>query len=429
MQSAAALLGSEAMNGPTPDIVGLAAALGVGLLIGIERERSKGSGPHRKPGGIRTFTLFALAGAIAAAVENPWLTPATVLAAAAFAAVAYHHSAGEDPGLTTEIALVVTTLLGILAYRHPAVGAGLGVVVSIMLAARSRLHSFVLDQLHEQEVHDGLILAAAALVILPLLPDRAVDPLGAINPRVIWMLAVLVMAINAAGYVALRAFGAGVGLPLSGFAGGFVSSTATHGAMGSRALSAPGLLRPAIAGAALSSLATPIFMMVVLAVANREVMVAMTLPMALSGLGALAYGGLFTWRAVKATHPAMELGRPFSPRDALAFTATVTGVIFAAALLEHHFGATGALLGVSVAGFADTQAAGASAASLAAAGRLTVGQAVVGILIAFTGNAAMKVVVSWVAGRAPFALRVLPGQALMVALAWAGWLLAVRLPA
>jgi uncharacterized membrane protein (DUF4010 family) len=398
------------MDSVSPDIVGLAAALGVGLLIGLERERSKGTGPHRKPGGIRTFALFALAGAIAAAVNNPWLTPVTVLSATVFAAVAYHHGADEDPGLTTEIALVVTTLLGILAYRHPATGAGL------------RLHRFVLDQLNAQEVHDGLLLAAAALVVLPLLPDRAVDPLGAFNPRVIWLLAILVMTINAAGYVALRAFGAAVGLPLSGLAGGFVSSTATHGAMGSRALAEPGLLRPAIAGAALSSLATPIFMMIVLAVANRAVMVAMSLPMALAGLGALGYGALFTLRAVRAPPPEeMQLGRPFSPRDALIFTATVTGVIFAAALLERVFGTAGALVGVAVAGIADTQAAGASAASLAAGGKLTIDQAVIATLLAFTANAGMKVAVSWVSGRAAFAARVLPGQVLMVSLAWLGW--------
>lgn len=411
------------MDALSPDILGLAAALGVGLLIGIERERSKGSGPHRQPGGIRTFTLFALAGAIAAAVNNPWLTPATVLAAAALGTVAYHQGADQDPGLTTEIALVVTTLLGILAYRHPAIGAGLGVVVAIMLAARTRMHRFVSDQLTAQEVHDGLLLAGAALVVLPLLPNEAVDPLGAFNPRVIWLLAVLVMSINAAGYVALRAFGATVGLALSGFAGGFVSSTATHGAMGSRAAGDPDLLRPAIAGAALSSVATPIFMMIVLAVANRQVMVGMALPMLLSGLGALAYGGLFMLRAAQSGTHDMQLGRPFNPRDALLFTATVSGVVFTAALLEHFFGTAGALVGVSVAGFADTQAAGASAASLAAAGRLSVEQAVLGILLAYTGNAAMKVVVSWVSGRAPFALRVLPGQVLMVGLAWLGWAL------
>jgi uncharacterized membrane protein (DUF4010 family) len=411
------------MDGVSPDVVGLAAALGVGLLIGLERERSKGTGPHRKPGGIRTFALFALAGAIAAAVNNPWLTPVTVLAATAFAAVAYQHGAGEDPGLTTEIALVVTTLLGILAYRHPATGAGLGVVVAIMLAARTRLHRFVLDQLNSQEVHDGLLLAAAALVVLPLLPDRAIDPLGAFNPRVIWLLAILVMTINAAGYVALRAFGVSVGLPLSGLAGGFVSSAATHGAMGSRALAEPLLMRAAIAGAALSSLATPIFMLIVLAVANHEVMVAMLVPMTLAGVGALGYGALFTLRAVRAPPPEeMQLGRPFSPRDALIFTATVTGVIFAAALLERLFGTAGALVGIAVAGLADTQAAGASAASLAEAGKLTLEQAVVATLLAFTGNAGVKVVVSWVSGRAGFALRVLPGQLIMVAFAWLGWL-------
>jgi uncharacterized membrane protein (DUF4010 family) len=409
------------MNGLTPEVVGYAAALGVGLLIGVERERSKGTGPHRRPGGIRTFALFALAGATAEGLGSPWLAPVTVLAATAFATVAYHHRADEDPGLTTEIALVVTTLLGILAYRHPATGAGLGVVVAIMLAARTRLHRFVLDQLNAQELHDGMLLAAAALVVLPLLPNQAIDPLGAFNPRVIWALAVLVMAINAAGYIALRAFGAAVGLPLSGFAGGFVSSTATHGAMGSRAQGEPALLRPAIAGAALSSVATPVFMMIVLAVANRAVMTAMAWPMVLSGIAALVYGGLFTWRAVRAPQQPMHLGRPFNPSDAFVFTATVSGVVLAAALLEHAFGTTGALAGITVAGFADTQAAGASAASLAATGRVTVDQAVLGILLAFTCNAAMKVIVSWMAGRAAFALRVLPGQVLMVVLAWLGW--------
>ncbi len=410
------------MDALSPDIVGLAAALGIGLLIGIERERSKGSGPHRKAGGVRTFTLFALAGAIAASVNNPWLTPATVLAAAALAVVAYHHSAADDPGVTTEIALVVTTLLGIMAYRHPAVGAGLGVVVAIMLAARTRLHRFVLDQLHAQEVHDGLMLAAAALVILPLMPDRPVDPLGVFNPRVIWTLAILVMSINAAGYVALRALGAAVGLPLSGLAGGFVSSTATHGAMGSRALADPALLRPAIAGAALSSLATPIFMMIVLAVASRRLMAAMTLPMLLAGLGALAYGTLFMIRAVRVPQPEqMQLGRPFSPRDALIFTATVSAVVFISALLGHFFGTAGALAGVAVAGFADTQAAGASAGSLAESGRLSIEQAMLATLLAFSGNAAVKLVVSWVTGRAGFAMRLLPGQVLMVGLAWLGW--------
>lgn len=406
----------------SPDIVGLAAALGVGLLIGIERERSKGTGPYRKPGGIRTFSFFALAGAVAAAVNNPWLTPVTVLAATAFAVAGYVHGAKHDPGLTTEVALVLTTLLGILAYRHPATGAGVGVIVAIMLAARSRLHRFVLDQLQAQEVHDGLVLAAAALVVLPLLPDEPIDPMGVFNPRVIWTLAVLVMSINAAGYVALRAFGPAVGLPLSGLAGGFVSSTATHAAMGGRALEDPGLLRPAVAGAALSSFATPVFMMLMLAVANRSLMTAMALPMALAGLGAAAYGALFTLRAVreKGDHR-IELGRPFSPRDALIFTATLSAIIFAAALLEYFFGATGALAGVTLAGFADAQAAGASAGSLVGSGRLDVTQAVLGTMLAFSGNAAMKLVVSWVAGRAAFTLRLLPGQVIMVSLAWGGW--------
>ena len=194
-------------------------ALGVGLLVGIERERSKGRGPGRKPGGIRTFALFALMGGIAGVLGSDWLTAAVVMSAAAFGVAAYLRSTTTDPGLTTEVALVVTTLPGVLAASEPRVATTIGVMVAVILAARSSLHRFVRDTLSAEEAKDGLLLAAAALVVLPLLPDRAIDSYGVLNPRVVWALAVLVMVINGLGYVALRALGAGMGLPLSGLAG------------------------------------------------------------------------------------------------------------------------------------------------------------------------------------------------------------------
>ncbi len=152
----------------------------------------------------------------------------------AFAALSYLRSFKRDAGLTTEVAMLVTVLLGGLALSEPQVAGALAVVVTIILASRTAVHDWIKNVLTDEEVRDGLILAAAALVILPLLPEEPVDPWGVLDLRKLWTLAVLVMAINGLGYIAVRALGAKVGLALAGLFSGFVSSTATIGAMGAR---------------------------------------------------------------------------------------------------------------------------------------------------------------------------------------------------
>src|SRR5690606_23705603 len=147
-------------------------------------------------------------------------------------------------------------LLGGLAMREPQLSAALAVVVAIVLAARTRIHNWIHDVLTDAEIRDGLMLAAAALVILPLTPREPIDPWGIIQLRQLWLLAVLVMAINSIGYIALRALGPRVGLIIAGLLSGFVSSTATIAAMGARVKENPELHRGAVAGAAASSVAT-----------------------------------------------------------------------------------------------------------------------------------------------------------------------------
>ncbi len=223
--------------------VRLAISLGIGLLIGVERERRKGSGGGRAPAGIRTFAVASLAGGLSLAFGSEVVLVATTVVIGALLAVSYARSRASDPGLTTEIALLTTVLLGALAIREPVLASGIAVVVVILLASRTRLHRFVKRVLTEQELHDLLLLAAAALVVLPLAPDRAVGPLSVINPRTVWRLVVIFMAISGAGYIGLRLLGPGIGLALSGFASGFVSSSATIGAMGARARENPACAR------------------------------------------------------------------------------------------------------------------------------------------------------------------------------------------
>jgi uncharacterized membrane protein (DUF4010 family) len=218
-----------------PDVVGIVVALGIGLLIGLERERRKGEGPERSPAGLRTFAAASLAGAVSVVTGGKGLLALVTAGIIALTAIAYLRSRSDDPGLTSETALILTVLLGGLATQRPAVAAAVAVVLAILLASRAALHEFVRSVLRDTEVKDGLIFAAATLVVLPLLPDQPVGPFGALNPRAIWIIVILVMAIGAAGHVSIRLLGARGGLAISGFASGFVSSSATIGAMGARA--------------------------------------------------------------------------------------------------------------------------------------------------------------------------------------------------
>jgi uncharacterized membrane protein (DUF4010 family) len=397
----------------------LAVALGIGLLIGIERERSRRADATPGPAGVRTFTLAALFGALAIVIGGDAALLAFGLVTGAFAALAYRRTGASDPGLTTEIALVVTYLLGALALRNAPLAAGIGVVVTILLVSRSWLHEFVRHRLTASEVSDALLLAAAALVVLPLIPDRTVDPWHVLNLRVVWTLAVAFMAINGVGYLALRALGPGRGLPLAGFASGFVSSSAAHGAMGARARDQPALLRAAVAGAALSSVATVVQLAIVLGVADPALLARLLWPLAASGAVAALYGALFTWRSwrERGGRP-VESGRAFSPTTAIAFALLMSAVIVGSALCVRGLGASGAVLAAAVAGFADTHSSAASAASLSAASAIGLEDAALAVLAGFTTNAVTKSVLAAWSGGPRFLARLLPGLALMVAAAW-----------
>jgi uncharacterized membrane protein (DUF4010 family) len=403
------------MNELTVSIPGLGVALGVGFLIGVERERSKGSGPEREAAGVRTFALAALLGAAGYIVGGSLGHTMAIGVTALLAGLAYWRSLSSDPGLTTEIALVLTCILGGLAQRGPVLAAALGTSVALLLASRTWLHRLVRERLTESEMMDGLLLAGAALVVLPILPDHAIDPYGVLNPRVVWTLALVVMLINGAGYVAMRTQGVTAGLVLSGFFGGFVSSAATIGAMGSRSRAQPELLRAAVAGAALSSVATVVQLGIIVAIANHPLLATLWPALLGAGIAAVIYGLAFSYHAaIGGKPPETSRGRAFELRTALIFAAAVTLVTFAAALLADRFGSTGSLIGIAVAGFADAHSSSASAASLSATGALPLPAAALAVLLAFATNSITKAVVAWATGGPAFAVRVIPGVVLTV---------------
>ena len=405
--------------------VRLAIALGIGLLIGAERERRKGTGPSRAPAGIRTFALVSLVGGICVVVGGELLLAAAAVGVAGLSIVGYKVKSRTDPGFTTAIALLTTLLLGALAIRQPELAAGLAVLVAVLLAARTRVHRFIQHVLTEQELQDALLLAAAALVILPLTPDRPIGPLAIVNLRTLWKLVVIVMSISAVGYIALRALGPRFGLPLAGLASGFVSSSATIGSMGARAAQEPTLLRAAVAGATLSTVSTIIQMAAVLLVTDKSTFSAMKFPLLLSGAAAAIYGALFTIKTAsqKPSSNAESSGRAFNPVTALIFAVTVSAILLASAAANRWLGSSGLAIAAGLAGFADTHSAAISVASLVGAGKIDASAAVLPILVGLTTNTITKAVVAITTGGGRFALQVIPGLLMVILAAWIGFVL------
>lgn len=404
---------------PENEWMALAVALGIGLLIGAERERRKGTGPTRRAAGIRTFALAALLGALAGTLGGEATILVAGLAVGALALSGYLRSVGPDPGLTTEVALVVTFFLGVLATRDAAMASAFGVVVAALLAGRDVLQRFVREVMTEEELHDLLLLAAAALVVLPLLPDRTVGPLDVFNPFNTWRLVVLVMAVSGAGYVALRALGPRLGLPAAGLAGGFVSSSATIASLGTLSRDRRDILGAATAGAVLSSVATFIQMGVVLGTTSVATAQALAIPVIAGGTAALLYGGVALARLGPVPRDVAPIERrPFSLWAALTFAGAITAITFAAAACERLLGAGGVTLSAAVGGFADTHAAAASVGTLVAEGRLDASEAVLPVVLALSTNIVTKAVAAFVAGRRDYARQVSLGLALILVSIW-----------
>lgn len=399
----------------------LAVALGIGLLIGADRERKKGEANEKAAAGIRTFTIAALLGAVSTVV-NFWLLVVSILCVTIFSATSYFVRRDQDPGLTTEITLIFTVLLGGLAISAPSLAASLAVSAAILLASKEPIHGFVRAAITKDEMIDFLILAAATLIILPLVPNKFIGPFEAINPRNLWLIVILVMLIGAFGHLALRWLGGRIGLPIVGLVSGFVSSIATIGAMGERARKTPELIGSAVAGATLSSLSTILLLVTLLVATSPATLHALMFPLIFGGVTVAAYGLVVTLNSFHENGSEMHnLSRSFSVKTALTLAAMIAVVLVVSAAFKSWFGQAGLVVASGLAGLADVHATTISVASLVAAGRLSAENAVIPILVAFTVNVASKAVAAVISGGKAFARPVILGLILQVSATWLGW--------
>lgn len=398
-----------------------AVALGIGLLIGAERERNNVASHSKAVAGIRTFTIAALLGAVSITV-NFWLLVVSLVCTTIFTSTAYFLHKEDDPGLTTEMTLIFTVILGALAMSAASFAASLAVAAAILLAAKEPIHAFVRGVITKEELGAFLTLAAATLIVLPLVPNEFIGPYDAINPRNLWVIVILVMSISAFGHLALRLLGGRIGLPLVGLVSGFISSIATIGAMGERVKQSPALVSAAAAGAVLSSLATIFQLTMILAAIEASILRALAPPLLAGGLSIAIYGAIMTWSSFR-KHEAeiSKPGRSFSVKTAFTLAAVIALVLVTSAALKAWFGQAGLVVGTALAGLADVHAAAMSVASLVASNKLSASAAVLPILIAFSANTLSKAIMAVVSGGRAFALQVIPPLVLQVSAIWIAW--------
>ncbi|MBD8526653.1 MgtC/SapB family protein [Pseudomarimonas arenosa] len=397
----------------------LAAAVGIGLMLGIERERNqKISHPEQKTAaGVRTFAVAALTGSLAA-LFDPLLVSIGLLGVAGLVVIGYLRTSQEQPGMTTELALIVAYLLGALCHRDPVLAAGIAVILTVLLAAKTKIHQFSREWISAQEMRDGLVLAAAVLIILPLLPSQPIDPWSLVNPQRIWLLVVLIMAISSLGHFLLRLIGARRGLPLAGFFSGFVSSTAAVAGFGERARASAQHLRPAVAAAMMANLASVLLFIPVTWAISQQAMRLALAPIG-AAAGVLLIGGLLGLSRIQEGDdplPSAEQ-RMFRLRHALLLALFISLIVAGASLVHRQFGAGASVVATVVASLAELHASAASLAQLFEQGALSerlFGWGLVGLLVA---SSTAKSVLAWLSGGRGYGARVTLGLAIMCATA------------
>lgn len=399
-------------------------ALLLGALLGVEREK-RNADDGFGIAGLRSFVLFAQIGAVAGFLGTvltlPWLVPAVVVAVAAVLMVGYQAAARVAPrslGLTTELAAIVTVLLGAMAtagYRELAIG--LGVVTAALLAYKQPLHGFV-GRIGWNDVLVGLRLLLATFIVLPLLPDRAIDPWGALNPYRLWLLVLLISGLSLVGYITTRWLGTGRGIAITAASGGLVSSTAVTLTLVKQSRE-PGSDERQLAGGILLAWGV-MFGRVVVAAAI--VAPALLRPLLVPFVAMLVVCAAFAWHGLRARRGAaaenvesVPLRNPFSLWAASKFALLFAIVLLLLEFAQRHLPGTGVYVIAALAGLTDVDAITLSMAQQTNAGTQAAAVAVGAIVVASLSNTLVK---------AGFAIGTGKGLARPVALATAAVLAA-----
>ena len=379
------------------------AALAVGLLVGTQREFQ-----HRQENetgsalaGIRTFPLVALAGGMGAYLAgrfgDPWLLVAVVAIVGAMGIVAYRMGAAKgDVGLTTEVALLGTVLVGALCVAGSlAVAVALGVAMAVLLEIKPETRRFV-GALSDEDVTAALKFAAVSALVLPVLPDETFGPppFDVVSPFKVWLMVVFISGISFLGYVLVKVVGPQRGVGLTGIVGGLASSTAVTLSLTERSKN-----QEALSGAlALGVMAawTVMFARVLVeaGVVNPALLRVLWPAIVAGGVAGLVWAGVLYWRGdrTKPAEPGEErrFSNPFELKSALAFGALYAVILVGAKAAEMYLGTAGVYASAVASGLADVDAVTLTMAELSARGGLDLDTARHAVVLAAASNTVVK---------------------------------------
>lgn len=408
----------------------LAIALALGFLVGLERGwRQRDGEPGSRAAGLRTFALSGLYGGLcglAGLTISPWVLAAGFLAFAGGFTL-FELRRGEelqDFSATAVVAGLTTAFLGILAFYVPsAVVAAATVAMIALLAFRDALHTF-LSRLTWPEVRSAVVLLAMTFVITPVLPDSPIDPFGALNPRSLWWMTVLLGGASFLGYIALRALPAATGLTVSAIAGAIVSSTAVTLDLARRVGKDEAPVRPALDAAFAAACISLTRVGLVTSVAAPKV-IAYVWPGLAGAFVVFAAGFLLLRRRQAGEPPAAppNLGSPLDLSEVAKFALLLAGLTVISKLAARIFGPQAILIFAPMAGFADVDAA---VLAVTQQRDLVPTLAATAILMAIAANMVLRVIVATTAGKRAFGLPYIGASILALAsgaaAAWAGWM-------
>ena len=369
----------------------LGVALGLGLLVGLQRERSE-----TRLAGFRTFPIITVFGTVCAMLAGDyggWVIAAGFLALAAMVFsgnMARMKLGAVDPGLSTQISILL--MFGVGAYLvngHTSVAVAIGGGVAVLLYLKPQLHALA-TKIGEADFKAIMQFVVITLVILPVLPNQAYDPYQVLNPHRIWLFVVFIVAISLAGYVAYKFFSRSAGAMISGVLGGLISSTATTVSYARRSRVVSNSENLAAFVILVASTILYFRVLVILAAITPPSLRVVAPPLGVM-LGALAVLCVVLW--FKERHDTIQMPEQTNPTElkpAVVFGLLFAGVLFATAAGKAHFGQGGLYAVAVLSGLTDVDAISLSTAQMIRDSRLDADTGWRLILLASLSNLVFK---------------------------------------
>ncbi len=397
-------------------------ALFVGVLVGLQREYAFDMRDREIFAGTRTFALMAVAGCAAAMLSDITRSPlpffAVLLIIGSFLAFTHYVDAQRGAvGLTTEVAAIVTVLIGGLIYLGEVLLAvAIGVAMAVLLSIKVEAQRFV-RHLNQEDIIAALQFAVITAIILPLVPNETLGPppFDVLNPFTIWLLVVLISGISFIGYVLNKVLGASRGIGLTGLVGGLASSTAVTITFAQRSREEGKLVRPLALGIILASTVMFVRVLVEAGVVNPSLLSLLWIPIIASiGVG-LAYSIYLYISQRGQREEDVALSNPFDLRMALKFGLAFTVIFLVARAAQIYLGDAGIYISSVLSGLVGVDAIVLSLAELSRdAGGIDPATASRGIVLAAAANTFAKGAIVLAAGTGKLRLYILPGFTLMI---------------